>query len=130
MIYKLSPFVFDFGGISNCFCNEELYVFQKVFQYIFSGRSNTDKVEIWEKENQNICGVGCTTQPLHLGSMVEMSHDFKGKNIISRRTGRAEVQSSIPAFLTFLFIILTTSAPFSFVQCYFYNFFTEPQNGL
>lgn len=96
MICKLSPFLFDFGGINNCFCDKELNVFQEVYSNTFSwGKSNTGKLEIWGKENQNFCGVRCTTQPLHLGSMVEMSHDFKSKDIISKRTGRAEVHCLI-----------------------------------
>lgn len=35
MICKLSPFLFYFGGINNCFYNKELNFFQEVFQYIF-----------------------------------------------------------------------------------------------
>lgn len=46
MICKLSPFLFDFGGINNCFCNKDLSIFQEVFQYIF-----LREVQYWQGRN-------------------------------------------------------------------------------
>lgn len=46
MICKLSPFLFDFGNINNCFCNKELNVFREVFQYIF-----LREVQYWQARN-------------------------------------------------------------------------------
>lgn len=130
MICKLSPFSFDFGDINNCFCSKELNIFQEVFQYIF-----LREVQCWRGRNMGegkpeLLWSEMYHSTLASGFCGRISSDFKGKDIVSKRTGRAEVQCSIPAFLTFLFIIFITSGSFSFIHCYLKkSLFPEPENG-
>lgn len=67
---------------------------------------------------------------LHLESVVEMPHDFRGEDIVSMGMGKVKDSWLMPTAFKFLFITLITSGSVSLMHCYLYNLFLEPQSGL
>lgn len=67
---------------------------------------------------------------LHLESVVEMPHDFRGEDIVSMGMGKVKDSWLMPTAFKFLFITLITSGSVSLMHCYLYNHFLEPQSVL